>query len=146
MVRGLCDSMCSFLSPYFTTLPSLVVIGLVEEEKLSFQFDTWVLVITWPESNATSLWVFPHDMSTPCHVWWPYVFWREKYVVFSFSRDLSLQRGQRDMWLHGCVYFTISYQLARFCGHKPCRRGYIKLLIWHVQLHITTWSEFHVIP
>ena len=106
-------------------------IGFVEEEILSFQFDMRRLVITWSEScNFTT--GFISTYSAPCKVWWPYIFWWKKYFVVTLSRDLMWPVGQRDMWLHGCVHLTVSHQITKFCGFKPCQREYVTLLICHV--------------
>ena len=106
-----------------------MVITLVEEERLSFQFDTG------SESHVISFWALPHHMSALCNVWWPYVSWRKKYFIFSLSRNITWPRGLSDFWLTGCLYVTISHQLAKCCGHRPCQRRYITLLICPVNTH-----------
>ena len=51
------------------------------------------------------------------------------------SRDLTSPRGQRATWNHGWVSIIIRNYPAKFCGHRPCRRRYILLLIGHATSH-----------
>ena len=51
VVRGSCDSIGGFLSPYVPNLLCLVVIDLAEEEMLSSQFVTGLHLITWSEGH-----------------------------------------------------------------------------------------------
>ena len=47
VVRESCDIMSEFPSSLVTTLQNLVIIGLLEEKILYFQFVTWLHVTTW---------------------------------------------------------------------------------------------------
>ena len=66
VVRESCDTMGKFSSSLVTTLQSLVIIDLLEEEILSFQFVTWLLMTTWSEDHVTSWVSYPHHKSPPC--------------------------------------------------------------------------------
>ena len=111
---------------------------LIEEEILSFQFETWPPVITWSKSCHFIMGFASPYFSTLLDVW-PKMFSHPKYFVFSLPCDLMWAGGQTDMWLHGYVHLTISHQSVNFHGHTPwqrvCRRPYI-----------TTLSEDHVTP
>ena len=41
-------------------------------------------------------------------------------------------RSQGVIWVPGWLPVTISHHPAKFGGYRPCRRGYIVFLIWHV--------------
>ena len=41
----------------------------------------------------------------------------------------------RNMWLHGCFFFTINHQLVKFHDHRSCQRGYVTLLVYHMTTH-----------
>ena len=58
--------MGEFSSSFMTTLQRLVIIDLLEDEILSFQFVTWFHVITWSEGHVTSWMSSPHHKSLPC--------------------------------------------------------------------------------
>ena len=92
-------------------------IGLVEEEILSFKFDTWPLLITWSE-------------------------WCDFFMGFA-SPYVSTLQNFVVIWFHGCVYLTISHQLANFHGHRPWQRGYVTLII-NTWPHNTSLSVHHV--
>ena len=66
MVRESCDIMDEFPSLLVTTLQSLMIIDLLEEEILCFQYVTWLQVITWSEVHVTSWMSFPHHKSPHC--------------------------------------------------------------------------------
>ena len=98
------------------------------------------LLRSYDQSCATLLRASPQHTSAPCLV--AISLLKEKYLVFSLSFDLIWPGNQRNMWLLGFLYLTISLQLAKFCGHRPCHGGYIALLIRHVTTHhhIVRWS------
>ena len=48
---------------------------------------------------------------------------------------LTLYDFMRNMWLHGCIRLIINHQLAKFHGHRPCQRGYVTLLVYHITTH-----------
>lgn len=60
---------------------------------------------------------------------------RERNIFFSLPQDLTWLRVLSEIWLLDCLYLNMSHQLAKFCGHKPCQRGYITLLICHLNIH-----------
>ena len=62
-------------------------------------------------------------------------FYPLRYFVFSLPHDLMWPSGQRNVWLHGCIQISTSWQLTKFHGHKPCQRGYLTLLICHENTH-----------
>ena len=64
-----------------------------------------------------------------------YIFWKEKYLVFSLPCDLMLPGGESNIGVYGCVHLTISPQLAKFHDHRPCQRGYLMILICYVTTH-----------
>ena len=64
-----------------------------------------------------------------------YVFWKEKYFVFSLSPVLSELVVRGTCNFYGCVHLTISHQLAMFCRHRNCQKGYSSLLICHMNTH-----------
>ena len=66
MVRESCDIMDEFPSLLVTTLQSLMIIDLLEEEILSFQYVTWLQMITWSEVHVKSWMSFPHHKSPHC--------------------------------------------------------------------------------
>ena len=57
---------------------------------------------------------------------------KEDMLRFSLSRDHESPRFQRIMWLHRWVPLTKSPQPPILGGHRPCRRGDIKVSICHV--------------
>ena len=66
VVREACDTIGEFPSSLMTTLESLVIIDLLEEEILTFQFVTLLHVTTWSEGHVTSWVSYPHYKSLPC--------------------------------------------------------------------------------
>ena len=79
VVREACDTIGEFPSSLMTTLQSLVIIDLLEEEILTFQFVTWLHVTTWSEGHVTSWVSYPHYKSLPCYVWWSQALWNRRY-------------------------------------------------------------------
>ena len=66
VVRETCDTIGEFPSSLMTTLQSLVIIDLLEEEILTFQFVTLLHVTTWSEGHVTSWVSYPHYKSLLC--------------------------------------------------------------------------------
>ena len=96
--RGSCESIGGLLSPQVTNLPCFVVIDLVEEGILSFQFFTWPQVITWSECHVT-LWVSSLlYKSLSCQVWCSQTLWKRRYFVFGLSGDLRRLHIQGGVW------------------------------------------------
>ena len=50
------------------------------------------------------------------------------------SYDLTWPRGLSNIWLLGYLY--LSHQLDKLYDHRPCQRGYITLLICHVNRNL----------
>ena len=101
---------------------------------LSFQFDMWPRMITWSEP-CDFIMIFASPYVSKMQNLVVIVFWRKKYSVFSLSHDLIWPGGQRNMWLHGHIHLTISHQPAKFHDHSSCKRGYVRLLVYHVTTH-----------
>ena len=66
VVRESRDIVSEFSPSQVTTLQSLVIIGLVEEGILSFQFVMWSQLTRWSEDYVISWVSFPHCKSPPC--------------------------------------------------------------------------------
>ena len=97
-------------------------IDIIEEEILSFRFDTWPLVITWSDSCN-----FIISFASPC------VSTLQKFVAIS-----PLAEEIFDLWFDGWVYLTISHQFANFHSDRSCERGYVTIVICRV----TTYHHF----
>ena len=64
VVRESCDIVAEFSSSLVTTLQSLVIVDLLEEDIKRFQFVTWLHVTTRSEDQVTS-WVSSHYHKSP---------------------------------------------------------------------------------
>lgn len=71
----------------------------------------------------------PHVSALPCLV--AICLLEEEIFRFSLSRDLTWPRGQRDI----CIHLTISQQLAKIRGHRPCGRGDLNFSICYLTSH-----------
>ena len=56
----------------------------------------------------------------------------ERYISFLVFHVTTRPRSLSNIWLLGCLYLTISHQLAMFCGHRSCQRVCITPLICHM--------------
>ena len=70
--------------------------------------------------------------STSCQFFLLQALCKRRYFVFTLSLDLTCLRGQRATWNHRRVSLVTSDYTAKFCYHRPCGRGDIKLLLFHV--------------
>ena len=72
MFKQLCEFMGRSPPWWFTTLPCLVAIGLIEVESVeSVYYATWPQKITWLRYQVYLWVVVLHGMSPPCQVLWP---------------------------------------------------------------------------
>ena len=46
-----------------------------------------------------------------------------KFRMNNWPGDLTWPRDHKVMWHHGWVSLIINPYCAKFCGHRPCRRG-----------------------
>ena len=72
------------------------------------------------------------DFSTLYQIFCPGLLQNRRYYVINFSCNLTRVRSQGVMWVHGWLPVTIGHHLAKYGGHKPCRRGDKMFPIWHV--------------
>lgn len=114
---------------YHHKSPTYLVLWSKPYRKGDNKFENWHVTPCDPVTieSCSFIWALPHHTSATCQVWW-----------LSLSYDLMWPHGQRDMWLHGCLHFTISYQFGKFCSHKPRQRGYITPLICHINTYNNT--------
>ena len=89
---------------------------------------------TWSKDYMT-WWVGSHCPKLPlCHVWWPEVLWKCRYV-FHLPCDHVIKRSC-GTWGPS----TLNYHLVNFGGHRCCRSLDIRFFICH---HIM-WSKGHM--
>ena len=78
-LRESCNIMGEFPLSLLTTLLSLLIIDLLKEEILKFQFVTRLHVTTWSECQVTSWVSSRHHKSQTFYVWWSQVMWNRRY-------------------------------------------------------------------
>ena len=95
VVRGLYDSMDGFLAPKATTLPSLVIISVVEEDILSFliYYMTSCDHVIRESLDFIMSFASPYVSALPSLA--KKYFWRKKYLILNLSRD-QVVRGTCD--------------------------------------------------
>ena len=62
----------------------------------------------------------------------PWFLWKTRYFVLHFSCELTRLHSQRVMWLHGWIPIIMGHQPAKSGVHKPCIKGDIMFLNWHM--------------
>ena len=111
-------------------MPGLPTKSLVIVKYKFFKLSSDLMLLTWSNSHMAFRIGVSYWKSAPCLVWWPRVFYRGRYNVFIFSRDLTWPPDWGLMRIYGWKFLVFCHHPGKSCDHNQCNSGDIILSIF----------------